>query len=90
MITSVSEIGQSWVSELIKFSLGLGFHTFGIFPVFRELLNIVVTTGVNIAAYTFSRINKADRLARMLYVFVHSPHIKRRLIGRLHDPLFGD
>jgi hypothetical protein len=45
---SVNEIGLSWEQELIEFSLiGLGitsalFQTFGIFPLFREVLNILV------------------------------------------------
>jgi hypothetical protein len=54
---SVNEIGLSWEHELIEFSFGLGitalFQTFGIFPLFREVLNILVITGVNITAYVF-------------------------------------
>ena len=55
---SVNEIGLSWEHELIEFSFGLGitsalFQTFGIFPLFREVLIILVITGVNITAYVF-------------------------------------
>jgi hypothetical protein len=55
---SVNEIGLSWEHELIEFSFGLGitsarFQTFGILPLFREVLNILVITGVNISAYVF-------------------------------------
>ena len=57
-MVSVNEIGLSWEHELIESSFELGitsalFQTFGIFPLFREVLNILVITGVNITAYVF-------------------------------------
>jgi hypothetical protein len=55
---SVNEIGLSWEHELIEFSFGLGitsalFLTFGIFPLFREVLSILDIIGVNITAHVF-------------------------------------
>ena len=55
---SVNEIRLSCEQELIKFSFGQGmtsalFQTFGIFSLFREVLNILIMTGASISAYVF-------------------------------------